>query len=256
MNHADWAAALLDPALPVPGGLKAWNRSDPAQRFAVYRNNVIAGLVNSLGEALPVLRRFVGEAYFAALARVFITAHPPSTPVLAEWGDDFAPWLEGFAPAADWPFLSDLARLERARSHAFHAADAEPIGTGSLAALAAAVADPTQLPQVRLRLHPSLVVLHSRWATVSLWAAHQQNDEPETLELGEPEGVLVLRDAGGEVLVLPVSPASARFCGALLAGDTLGQALDAAPDADLAASFTLLIRHGAVLAWQAPGDRR
>lgn len=44
------AAALLDPAHPCPPGLTAWNGSDPAHRFAVYRNNVIVSLVDALAD--------------------------------------------------------------------------------------------------------------------------------------------------------------------------------------------------------------
>ena len=43
----DWAAALLDPERPPPPGLRAWNGSDPARRFAVHRNNVVASLVSA-----------------------------------------------------------------------------------------------------------------------------------------------------------------------------------------------------------------
>lgn len=44
------AAALLDPAQPCPPGLTTWNGSDPAHRFAVYRNNVIVSLVDALAD--------------------------------------------------------------------------------------------------------------------------------------------------------------------------------------------------------------
>ena len=43
-----FAAALLDPDLPPPDRLIAWNGSDPARRFAVYRNNVVVSLVDAL----------------------------------------------------------------------------------------------------------------------------------------------------------------------------------------------------------------
>ena len=33
-EQARFAAALCDPALPAPGGLRVWNGSDPAARFA------------------------------------------------------------------------------------------------------------------------------------------------------------------------------------------------------------------------------
>ena len=46
-----FTAALLDPELPCPMGLSAWNGSDPAQRFRVYRNNVIISLVDALADS-------------------------------------------------------------------------------------------------------------------------------------------------------------------------------------------------------------
>ncbi|MBK6864396.1 MAG: putative DNA-binding domain-containing protein, partial [Ideonella sp.] len=43
---AAFARALLQPDAPCPAGLKTWNGSDPAKRFAVYRNNVVVSLVD------------------------------------------------------------------------------------------------------------------------------------------------------------------------------------------------------------------
>ena len=45
MNTA-FAAALLDPALPCPAHLRAWNGSDATRRFSVHRNNVVGSLVD------------------------------------------------------------------------------------------------------------------------------------------------------------------------------------------------------------------
>mgnify|MGYP001390820627 CR=1 FL=1 len=48
MNPSHFAAALLDAERAVPSGLVAWNGSDPARRFAIYRNNVVVSLVDAL----------------------------------------------------------------------------------------------------------------------------------------------------------------------------------------------------------------
>ena len=74
-----FAAALLDPGLPPVEGLRAWNNSDPARRFAVYRNNVLVSLVDALADTFPVVQELVGAAFFRAMARVFALANPPRT---------------------------------------------------------------------------------------------------------------------------------------------------------------------------------
>ena len=49
-----FVAALFDAELPPPTGLTAWNGSDPATRFAVYRNNVVVSLIDALADTYPV----------------------------------------------------------------------------------------------------------------------------------------------------------------------------------------------------------
>lgn len=80
------AAALLDPDAPCPVGLTAWNGSDPARRFAVYRNNVVVSLIDALAATFPVTLELVGEEFFRAMAGVFVRAVPPTSALLAEYG--------------------------------------------------------------------------------------------------------------------------------------------------------------------------
>lgn len=70
----DFAAALLDPARPAPAGLTSWNGSDPAQRFAVYRNNVTVSLIDALADTFPVVQALVGVDFFRTMAREFVRA--------------------------------------------------------------------------------------------------------------------------------------------------------------------------------------
>jgi len=76
-GQADFAQRLLKPDLPCPSGLKTWNGSDPAPRFAVYRNNVVVSLVDALAQTFPVTQALVGEAFFRA-PRVFDASRRPS----------------------------------------------------------------------------------------------------------------------------------------------------------------------------------
>ena len=247
-DEAGLAASLLAPALPCPPGLRAWNGSDPGQRLAVYRNNVTSSLIDALAAGFPVTQELVGEAFFRAMAAEFVRRQPPRSRVLACYGQRLPDFIADFEPARSVPYLADLARLEFSRIQAYHAADADAL---SPAAVVAALGDGSGADRLRLVCHPSVAVLASRFAIVSIWAAHQGQGDLAELDPLMPEAALVLRD-GLDVLVLSLPPGAERFVAALLQGSTLAQAMSqalaAAAHFDLQALLTLLVRHGALCA--------
>jgi hypothetical protein len=245
--HA-FASALLDPSLPAPAGLSAWNGSDPAARFAVYRNNVAHSLVSVLGDTFPVVRQMVGEEFFGAMARVFVADEPPRSPLMHRYGKRFADWLARFEPASALPYLPDLARLEFARLAAFHAADAAPVDPE---VLARALDDHERLAATTLAMHPSLTVLRCAHPVVSLWNAHQHDDAQRDallagLDLATFEAAIVMRH-GDDPLVIPLAPADAALAAAWAGGFALGAAQAHDPAADVTRVLTLLLTHGAVV---------
>ena len=244
--QAEFAAALLDAERPVPAGLCAWNGSDPARRFAVYRNNVIVSLVAALADSFPVLRQLVGDEFFDAMAGLYVRAHPPASPVLAHYGEGLPDWLAAFEPARALPYLSDMARLERARIAACHAGDAQPLAAE---AIAARLADPASLPGARPTLHPSCRVLRSPFDVHALWVAHQQEGDWPAIAIDQPCAMLVLRDPADEVWVIRLAAGAADFIAALAEGATFAEALQRAPGVDLPATLALLLRHGAIVGW-------
>lgn len=246
------AAALLDPAAPLPAGLRAWNGSDPGVRLAVHRHNVDAAWLRALADGFPVVRRLVGAAFFDTMALDFARREPPAGPVLGDWGDGFAAAIAAYEPARGLPWLAEVAQLERARVRAALAADAAPLPAG---AVQFRLARPALLPGARLQLHPSLAALSFEHAAVSIWAAHQQASLPETIATDGAEAALVLRDADDAVLTLAVDTAAAAFCAALAEGQPLGiAAARAGAGLDLAAVLALLLRHGAVVGWEAAAE--
>lgn len=230
MSQHDFAAALIDPDLPCPAGLTAGNGSDPAQRFRVYRNNVIVSLVDALADTFAVTRELVGDEFFRAMARLFAYAHPPQSRQMAFYGSDFPDFIAAFPPAAGLPYLADMARLEYRRVLAYHAADVAAV---SPAEINAALADQDTVPALGLRLHPSLTVLSSAFAVVSLWAAHQGLLDLATIAPDVAETALILRH-GLDVEVMQIPPAAGIFVGSLGTGSPLGAATvqAAAIDAD------------------------
>jgi hypothetical protein len=251
-HQTRFASALLDPSLDCPVGLRTWNGSDPLRRLAVHRNNVVVSLIDALADTFEVTQQLVGTEFFRAMAAVFVRQHPPRSRILAHYGDDFAAFIAGFAPAADLPCLADMARLEFARVQACHAAEAEPIAG---AALTHALSRPDELAGMRLEWHPSVRLIESPYAVVSLWAAHQTEAELPSVEIDRAEHAIVLRDAL-DVLVLPAEVGTACFLARTLEGVTFGPAASEAtaadPAFDLGATLSLLMSHGALTALCAP----
>jgi hypothetical protein len=218
---------------------------EPARdrRMAVYRNNVAASLVGALRAHFPVTQRIVSEEFFEAAAVAFVRRSPPVSPVLAEYGAGFAPFLEGFAPAAELPYLPDVARLEWARIVAYNAADGAPIGIERLAAT-------PDLGAVRLRLHPAVQVVASPWPIVSIWETNTHDAEVRRIEAGG-EIALVTRPAL-DVRVDRLPPGAAPFVEALARGLPLG---DAAADEGLASTLAILFTAGAIAGIETEEDK-
>ncbi|MBQ5948999.1 DUF692 family multinuclear iron-containing protein [Massilia sp. ST3] len=208
--------ALVDAATALPE-----LRGDPA-RLGVYRGNLAENWRRALANAYPVIFQLVGADYFGGLARAYGKAHPSQDPDLNRFGAHFASFLDGFAPAAEFPWLADMARLEWALHLAWQAPDVAPLDVQILAGF-----DPARLADARLVLHPSCALLRSRWAVARLWLAHQDGGPafPETME-GDGYALVLRKSWNGEVVEI------GRFedlaLARLMAGDTLAAALDAA----------------------------
>ena len=248
-TYQAFADSLLAEQDTCPPGLATWNGSDPARRFAVYRNNVMVSLIDALADSFPVTQALVGEEFFRAMAAVFARANPPRSPVMAHYGAGFAGFIEEFPPAAGVPYLADVARIEMLRMQACHAAEAEPVLPEEIALLLAGLG---RLPAARFTLHPSLRIMESRHAVVSLWAAHQGEDIDSalaTVDDAQPESALLLRPAL-DVETYLITAGTAKFIRHLQEGRGLGAAVEIALAADAAFDMTealgLLIRAGAI----------
>lgn len=241
-SQTAFTAALLDIRQPCPDGLCCANGADPASRFAVYRNNVQGSLINALADAYPVVRQLVGDEFFRAMAAVHVQTSAPHSPVMSGYGADLADFIESFEPASSLPYLADVARLERLRTVAYHAADAHSLGHEQIAA---AMADPQSLDGLCVTFHPSVRLLDSAFAIVAIWVAHQTDMTLAEIDTNQGQCALVLRN-GLEVEVFALDPGAFSFIRNLHNGQPLGQALAGAPTFDVAQTLALLISHGAI----------
>jgi hypothetical protein len=234
-----FAATVLGLPVELPISLRAATAARAESGLAVYRNNVMSGLIKLVAARFPVVRRLMGEESFLESIRRFIAAEPPRSPLLLNYGDGFPQFLRRLGDDAGIGAIADIADLEIARGKAYHAADAASLPPQAFAAIPA-----QQLAGLRLSLHPSVSLLQSRYPIVSVWQANQEAGDV-ALQQSRPEAALIARPML-EVEVWNLPPGGFEFLTALSRGATLAEAaeaaMDAAPDFDLAVNLSVLIQ--------------
>jgi hypothetical protein len=241
-----FAAALDEPSAPPPAMTHGRMGTPDARRFAVYRNNVTVGLIGALEARYPVSRRIVGDDFFRAIARIYVSAHRPRSPLMIAYGDDFPGFIAASisevqeGPSLD--YLPDVARLENAWVEAYHAEDAPVASIDEIAALSA-----DQLPETRIVFHPAARLLRLVTPAASIWASHQGDAEPAAPSHWIGEDALLTRpDCDVKVRVLP--PLAYDFALKMGDGATLIEAFAALDDPgfDFGTHLVGLVESGAV----------
>jgi hypothetical protein len=210
----DFARALLD-------------ASGTATALRVHRNTVMKGLVDALAANYPTVVELVGADWFKACALEYIRVHPARSPVLALYGEAFPAFLAAFAPAAELPYLADVARIDRMWIEAHTAADAVALTPGSLARLT-----PSTLAERRMRLHPAARFASVRHSAATIWIHHRAARADDTLTIAEAEEAILLTRPHGRVEYALLDGAAITFLNSLHAGASLGTAAAAALEAD------------------------
>lgn len=234
--QARMAAALLSGDTDALGDAIAGD----AARLRIHHNNLFSSLTEALATHFPVVKRLVGDGFFAYTAHQFIATHPPSVPCLAVFGDALPGFLDAFAPARSLPYLVDVARLEWAVMTALNAAPGAGIGLDSLRSVAR-----EEFGGLRLILDPTLGFLTSPWPIDAIWRANQPEGDG-TVDVDPSAGarfVQVERVADEQVAMTALDEAVWRFRHALEAGQTLGDAAGAALAADPLFDLAPAIHH-------------
>jgi hypothetical protein len=247
-RQREFAAALIDARLPVPAGLIDPDGEPSARRFAVYRNNVVVGLIEALKAAFPALHRIVGAEFFKAMARAYVVNEPPSSPILFDYGAGFADFIAGFAPAAELPYLPDVARIERAWTEAYHASEAEPLDPTVLAAIA-----PDRLAELHLTLHPSVRLVRSPYPALTIWRMNVTDGVPAPVDLTSGGEDLLIARPKADVEVRSLPAGGVDFIRALMDGMTVLAAVRSATKAngrfDLAVHLTGLLQANVLMGY-------
>lgn len=233
---------LTHPLVDAPTDMVSRGDGAAQRRYNVYRNNVTVSLINALAAIYPAIQRITGETFFRAMARFYVRASPPSSPLLFEYGRDFPEFIERYAYAREMPWLADAARVERAWLDAYHAADSSSLSFDRLAAIDAAEVD-----SVRFVAHPATHIVRSRYPAVAIFVMNKQEGPVSPLCSSDQEDALITRP-DDEVIVSRLAPGGAAFLSAMMAGQPLAHAVEIATsehaDFDLAQNIAAMISAG------------
>lgn len=209
-----------------------------SQAFAVYRNTSARGAVEALRAAYPTVDMLVGAEMFADVALDYRSDHPPTNPLLSDYGANFADYLAGQPWTSELPYLADVARLDRLWLESF------------LAGAAASLPRPIE-GRSRILPHPAARFAWLATPALTIWQAHR---DPLGLDEFEPEwreeGALFTRP-GLDVRVQPLEPASChllRACSVPTAvEDCVASVVEAFPQSDVPDLLQRCLAAGALI---------
>lgn len=226
--------------------LTEWIRADgipPSARLAIYRNNLHAGFIKTLGLEFPVIHRLVGEDYFRQLSLAFLGCHPSRSGDIHHVGGAFPSFLSERFVGTEYFYLADVARLEWACQECLVAEDSEPLDPQTLRGIPA-----DAYGGLRFTLRPACRLVHSVFPVMRIWEVNQPDaasDRIVDLRSG-PDYLIAMRNS--RVELCRVSAGDFELLSGFSEGDSLGRALEAAlatdPQFDLAAALRRCIGLG------------
>lgn len=164
-------------------------RETKTNLLGIYRDAYALRLIEVIGNDHEVLRPYLGEPQFEAMARAYIASCPSHHPNARWFSHRLPEFLRATAPYAEQPLLADLAALERALSDAFDAADAPVLSMADLATVQAEL-----WGRLCFVPHPSVSRLDLGTNATAVWSALKAGEQPPcAIAAGEPLRLIAWR---------------------------------------------------------------
>lgn len=199
---------------------------DQRMRFAIYRNNVFVGLVEALRARYPAITMALGVEFFNALARDYAARHRPQTPLMMDYGNQLPEFLAEYDTLRDYPWLVDVARIEKLKTEIYHARDQLSLSRKHFASLSF-----DSLALLRINFIDACAIVISDYPLVTLWQMNSGQITPSPISHLLPEAALLYRD-GFDVMVRALSHKDAIFINELRSGKNLCEAINIAANSN------------------------
>jgi Putative DNA-binding domain len=224
---------------------------NPVARFTIYQSNVMHRLTAALASTYPVVCQLVDRGFFDYAADTYIRRTLPASSCLDEYGEEFPSFLETFPPAAEIPYLSDVARLEWHIGRVLRCPRHPAIPVQSLLqTLERCIRARVDASNISFRFAPDVRFLSSLFAIDAIWKMHQEGASMDALTAGSAGANLQI-SGGDRLCILNLSPPTWAFRSQLGRGGTLEAAFSAATstcaDFDCALEIAALLNDGCVI---------
>ncbi len=145
-----------------PGALDDLIESDArlsaAERLEIYADAYFHRILDCLKEDFPATRAALGPDNFHNLVTGYLIEYPPTEPSISFAGRYLAEFLRQHPLRERWPFIAELAHLERILIEVFHAGEAEALNAEAMRSAA-----PADWPALAMRTHPALAIVDCEW---------------------------------------------------------------------------------------------
>ncbi len=200
----------------------------PEHRLAIHRRHYETSLITALVDKFPATTWLMGSRLVSGAAKLFVAAHPPGTPCIAEYGGDFPAFLARRPSADRVPYLCAFSQLEWHIALVAIAADEPALRIEELSAIL-----PEVLPDTALTLRSGVRYLHASWPVDELMRVYLTETAPERLEFEPAEVWLEIRGSRGEFHMNRLELGEFIFRESILKGNSIGDAAERALDADV-----------------------
>jgi hypothetical protein len=197
------------------------------RRLAIHHRHYQASLISALLDKFPATTWLMGSQLLTEAATLFVEKHPPATPCIAEYGDNFPCFLAACAGADRTPYLQSFAELEWHIGHVAIEVAKPAVDIQHLRGIREKV-----LPDVRLVLQPVVRYLRSAWPVDELMKIYLADTRPERIEFEFARVNLEIRGARGEFSINRLGTAEFIFRRSISRGRSIGDAADEALEFD------------------------
>ena len=192
-----------------------------------------------------------GMPFLDEAAQEFVRRHPPATPCIAEYGEEFPGFLSTYLGAARAPYLCSFAELEWHLGQVAIAVDQPALALNAFSTL-----EINTLMDTSLMLQAGLRYLHASWPVDGLMKLYLTDTAPSEYPLAPWDVWLEVRGSRGGFHIDCLDAAEFVFRNAVLERQPIGtaaeRALDASARFDVGRAFTTLVRGGYVIGTTSP----
>jgi len=153
-----------------------------ALRLMIYGNAYKARLLEALESTYSILKTYLGDDDFNQLGNEYIDTYPSTYRSIRWFGDRFPEFLISHSHYGDYPFISELAKIEWTMALVFDAADDAILIPNDLHTL-----PHHDWPHLQIHFHSSLQLINVSWNVFEIWQSiSDELDPPEPVCSSSP----------------------------------------------------------------------